>query len=148
MSKAQKRQGFDLDRVLAILSLVVLSPTLWLLPFPLIAAAAMPLRLAACLWSGEFLAETYAGTMGMLGGATVELLAAVWLIGFFAFFVGTVLLLVRGPGTVSTVVWACTLLYCVLMVGTRPWTLPFLGTLGLTLAWLRIPRGKGSSAPA
>ena len=94
MSRLQKLRGFGPDRILAVLSLVVLSPTLLLFPFAFVAAAAMPSRLAACLWNGEFLVGNYGGTMGSLGGATVELLAAVWLFGYFAFFVGTVVILV------------------------------------------------------
>ena len=115
-----------MNRLLAVLCLLGLSPTLLLLPWALVMALALPLRLPASFVDASQFEAEYAGlSLGTARG--LEVLGMFWLYGYFAVIVAYLILAATNSPRLAAVVWRVSTAYFAIIALARPWEKPLWG---------------------
>jgi len=116
-----------MNRALAIIALLILSPTFLVLHFSIPVALALPLRLATSYGDPTELLQPYHGRVSIQTARYYEFLGAFWLLGYFLLVVAYVTLLGDYVQRWALGVWTGSIAYFSIILITQPWQRPMWG---------------------
>jgi hypothetical protein len=110
-----------MNRALAIIALLILSPTFVVLPYSIGVASALPLRLVVILVDPTELLHQYHGGVSLLTAWYYELLGAFWLWGYFLLIVAYLTQVATSVRRWALGVWTASIAYFGIILITQPW---------------------------
>jgi hypothetical protein len=116
-----------MNRALAIVSLLILSPTFLVLPLAIGAALALPSRLVASFGDPTALLQQYHGQVSLQTARYYEFLGAFWLWGYFLMVIAYFSLLAPYVRRWALAVWTVSIAYYCILLLTQPWQRPVWG---------------------
>jgi hypothetical protein len=120
-------QAEGMKRYLSAVCLLVLLPTVILLPYAFVIVFASLTRIGILLHSPTLLAANYPAYFSPGEIAYLELLGFGWLVGYFATGIAFLLLLLPLPRMARFVAWTIPVIYYLVMLYTTPWSEPVWG---------------------
>ena len=110
-----------MNRILSVISLLILSPTILAAPFTAALAVTLPARLFYSFTEpSEFLQEFY-GEQSLASARLRELLWLFWIWGYFVIILGYIALWLPEVQRWSAGIWRATTVYLSIILLTRPW---------------------------